>query len=93
MKNFRYLPGVTTLQHNKELCSGCKTCEQVCPHGVFEVYEKKAHVIDRDACMECGACVINCKDGAISVTPGVGCAAFIISSWLKREDKFGIAAT
>ncbi len=87
MKNFRYLPDVTTLQHNQELCSGCKVCEQVCPHNVFEINAKKAHLVDRDACMECGACVLNCREGALSVTPGVGCAAFIIKSWIKGGNK------
>ena len=92
MKDFRYLPDVTTLLHNEELCTGCKTCEQVCPHNVFEITNKKAQLIDRDACMECGACVINCKDGALSVTPGVGCAAYIIKSWIKSGDKTGKTA-
>jgi len=29
-------------------------------------------MIDRDACMECGACVNNCPVQAIEVNPGVG---------------------
>ena len=92
MKSFRYLEGVTTLRHNPELCSGCKTCKQVCPHGVFEIKAKKAHLVDSDACMECGACVINCREGAISVTPGVGCAAYIINSWIQGIRKPGDTA-
>jgi hypothetical protein len=35
--------------------------------------------------MECGACAKNCPVGAVSVTPGVGCATYIIQSWLRRS--------
>lgn len=87
MRELRYLPGVTSLALNPEECSGCKTCLDVCPHGVFGFENKKATIIDRDGCMECGACVNNCEDGAIQVTPGVGCAAYIISGWIKGKDQ------
>ena len=32
--------------------------------------------------MECGACVLNCSEGAPSLHPGVGCAAAILESWV-----------
>jgi ferredoxin len=86
MKNFRYLPNVTTLQLDKDVCVGCGMCELVCPHGVFEMNAKKARVIDRDGCMECGACATNCPVEAIRVNPGVGCAAYIIQTWIKGKD-------
>jgi len=86
MKDLRYLSGVTTLQLDKELCTGCKTCLDVCPHTVFIFKNKKASIVDKDGCMECGACVLNCEDGAIQVTPGVGCAAYIISSWIHGKE-------
>ena len=38
-------------------------------------------------CMECGACAVNCPVAAISVDPGVGCAAYIISGWIHGKDK------
>ena len=65
-------------------CIGCGMCTLVCPHGVFAIDGKKARVADKDGCMECGACVKNCPTGAVSVTPGVGCAAYIIQTWVKR---------
>ncbi len=86
METLRYLSGVSTIRHNPELCKGCRSCEQVCPHGVFEMNSKKSHLVDPDGCMECGACVLNCEYGAISVTPGVGCAAYIISGWIKGKE-------
>ena len=86
MKNFRYIDNVTTLQLEVEKCTGCTTCEVVCPHTVFKVENNKARFLDRDACMECGACAINCPAAAISVTPGVGCASYIIKTWIKGKD-------
>lgn len=87
MKNIRHLPGVSTLKLNTEACVGCGTCEQVCPHGVLSLKGKKANISDIDACMECGACMNNCPSNAIDLTPGVGCAAYIMLDWLGLENK------
>lgn len=57
-------------------------CAQVCPHGVFAVTQGKARILDRDACMECGACAMNCPADAIAVHPGVGCASAILNGWI-----------
>jgi NAD-dependent dihydropyrimidine dehydrogenase PreA subunit len=86
MKEFRYLSGVSTLAFQSENCVGCGMCEQVCPHGVFQMENSKAVVTDPDGCMECGACAMNCPTAAISVTPGVGCASYIISSWIRGKE-------
>ncbi|MFH2098999.1 MAG: 4Fe-4S dicluster domain-containing protein, partial [Pseudomonadota bacterium] len=56
MDDFKYIPGVSTLKLDDALCVGCGDCETVCPHGVLVVRERKAIVVGRDACMECGAC-------------------------------------
>ena len=85
MDNFRYLPGVSTLKLDTDTCVGCGLCEIVCPHGVFQLEGKKAKICDRDGCMECGACAQNCPTDAIRVTPGVGCAEYIIRSWFKGK--------
>jgi ferredoxin len=86
MKNFRYLENVTTLKLDDEKCIGCGMCEIVCPHAVFKVENSKARFADRDACIECGACAANCPVEAITVTPGVGCASYIIKTWIKGKD-------
>jgi len=86
MEKFRYLPNVTTLELNPDLCIGCGECEKVCPHSVFKVIDKKATLADKNGCMECGACVKNCPANALSVTPGVGCASYIIQSWIKGKE-------
>ena len=84
MREFRYLSGVTTLKYDREACIGCGQCQSVCPHGVYVLQDRKAELVDPDGCMECGACALNCPSGAITVNPGVGCAAAIISSWVKK---------
>jgi len=83
MKEFRYLPDVTTLKLDRELCIGCGICNLVCPHGVFEPDGNVMEIVDLNGCMECGACSHNCPVDAISVNPGVGCASLIINTWLK----------
>lgn len=74
----RYLEDVVTLAYDESKCSGCRQCTEVCPHGVFEMNAKRAVLMDRNACIECGACQNNCESGAITVTAGVGCASAII---------------
>ena len=86
MENIRYLTDVTTLRLNEKECVGCGICEIVCPHSVFFVNDKKARIQDLDGCMECGACAKNCPTDAIGVTPGVGCAAYIIQTWIKGKN-------
>ena len=86
MITLRYLPNVTTLTLDADACVGCGMCTEVCPHGVLMMEERKVLVADLDACMECGACANNCPVGALRVTPGVGCAAYIIQSWIKDKN-------
>lgn len=75
----RYLEDVVTLEYDETLCNGCGMCVHVCPHAVFALAEKRAVLVDRGACMECGACARNCEPQAIRVRAGVGCAAGILA--------------
>jgi ferredoxin len=86
MKELVYLPDVVTLKLNEDTCNGCGMCIKVCPHEVFELTGKKAHIIRRDYCMECGACALNCPVEAITVKSGVGCAAGIINGILNNTE-------
>jgi len=81
----RYFLNGRTLVLDSGLCNGCRRCEEVCPHAVFAVKNRKARVVNREACMECGACRMNCAAGAISVSSGVGCAAAVVSA-MRRGD-------
>lgn len=86
MKDLRYLDNMATLKLHTDLCVGCGLCTTVCPHGVFAKEGPKVRIEDLNGCMECGACARNCPVAAISVDPGVGCAAYIISGWIKGKE-------
>lgn len=69
-----------TLRYDPASCNGCGMCLNVCPHGVFTRNgrgarkDRAVQVVRAEACMECGACQVNCPEGAIHVESGVGCA-------------------
>ena len=86
MNGFVYLSNVVTLELDSAKCKGCMMCTIVCPHEVFSIVHKKSVIVNRDLCMECGACATNCPVHAISVTPGVGCAAYIIQTWIRGKE-------
>ncbi len=56
---------------NEDLCSGCKTCESLCPYSAISVEPKKDdpdHLVaevNRALCKGCGACAAGCPSGAI----------------------------
>jgi ferredoxin len=93
METFRYLPGVTTLKLDEKTCVGCGMCQIVCPHAVFSLHNKKARIHDLEGCMECGACAKNCPTDAIAVAPGVGCASYIIQTWIKGRNAAACCGT
>ncbi len=76
---------LNTLEYDSDLCTGCKMCSIVCPHGVFAMNGRAAKLVRPDVCMECGACQLNCPAGAITVDSGVGCAAAMIRAALLGE--------
>lgn len=82
MTDFSYIKNGETLAIRGEVCTGCRACLDVCPHGVLEMVSGKAAIGARERCMECGACARNCPSGAISVSVGVRCAAAIIAGKL-----------
>jgi len=75
----------TTLQYDAELCINCDLCSIVCPHAVFTRGEKAAILANPLACMECGACMLNCPVRALYVDAGVGCAAAMIKAALQGK--------
>ena len=82
MTRLRYLPNVVSLKLDIERCTGCGRCVEVCPRAVLRMEHKRVAVVDRDLCIECGACAANCEPGALSVHEGVGCATAIINGML-----------
>jgi len=81
----QYLKNGDSLKVDKNLCTGCSICTNVCPHNVFKIENKKAEIINKESCMECGACKMNCPFNAISVTTGVGCAYAIINGIINKS--------
>jgi NAD-dependent dihydropyrimidine dehydrogenase PreA subunit len=71
-----------TLVYDPKLCNGCTVCVAVCPHNVFEMNGRLAQLVRPQACMECGACQVNCVMEAITVESGVGCASAMIRAAL-----------
>jgi MinD superfamily P-loop ATPase len=62
-------------------------CSAVCPHGVFAPGEETARLARPEACMECGACAMNCPTAAIEVESGVGCAYALMLAALRGRDE------
>lgn len=64
-----------TLQVDRQLCTGCSTCQAVCPRGVFELYRldgrQKSRVAYLEACEQCTACVKQCPKDAILAQPPI----------------------
>ena len=75
-------PALNTLEYTPALCIGCEMCIDVCPHRVFALNGTAVRLVRPDACMECGACQLNCPTGALVVDSGVGCAAAMIQAAL-----------
>ncbi|MEI7855916.1 MAG: mercury methylation ferredoxin HgcB [Methanomicrobiales archaeon] len=75
-----------TLVYHKDRCINCKRCTQVCPHGVFAEGPEHVKLARPAACMECGACALNCPVQAIEVQSGVGCALAMISAAIRGKD-------
>jgi MinD superfamily P-loop ATPase len=82
---FQYLKDVVTLELDTVKCTLCGMCAKVCVHRVLAVDDNGIQILDRDACMECGACAMNCPAGAVSVRPGVGCAWAIFRDWFRKQ--------
>jgi ferredoxin len=67
-----------TLHFDRDSCTDCGMCIQVCPHEVFAKESGEVRLTSPAACMECGACQLNCPFDAVTVDSGVGCAAALM---------------
>lgn len=56
---------LSELSYSERMCIGCRKCEAICPNGCHSFVDGK-HMIDRDKCISCGACVKVCS-GALEI--------------------------
>lgn len=82
----KYIDDAITLAYDAEKCTGCRRCTEVCPHRVFLMVNKKAMLVQKERCIECGACASNCEFGAITVKRGVGCAVAVINGMITGSE-------
>lgn len=53
---------------SEDLCTGCRTCEALCPYGALEFdAEKKIMKVNEAICKGCGCCGGTCPSGAASM--------------------------
>jgi len=86
---FQYLRDVVTLELDSDKCTLCGMCTKVCVHGVFVIDGSSIRILDKNDCMECGACAMNCPAEALAVRAGVGCAWAIFRDWFRRSGDSG----
>lgn len=77
---------INTLILNSDLCNLCGMCIDICPQRVFGREDHTVRLEHPEDCMECGACMMNCQQGALSVDSGVGCASAMIKSALTGNE-------
>jgi NAD-dependent dihydropyrimidine dehydrogenase PreA subunit len=52
---------------DNDKCTGCNTCVDTCPVGVFEMKDGKSQAAKPEECLVCRACEVQCSEGAIQV--------------------------
>jgi len=51
---------------DRELCSSCGICEDICPGDIISMADDEPKVIYPEECFHCGACLVDCPEDAIS---------------------------
>lgn len=64
------------------LCTGCRTCTEVCRFGAI-VEEDNRSAVDPLACEGCGVCTTQCPSGAIHMEPHMS------GRWFRSETRYG----
>ena len=54
-----------TIIIDREKCTGCERCIEVCPKAVYDIQNRKSTVVRIDECISCKSCLVQCPAGAI----------------------------
>ena len=60
------MPQPMAVTIDKEKCTGCGACVDVCPVDALKLENDKA-VVDPETCIDCGTCVDECPVEAITL--------------------------
>jgi NAD-dependent dihydropyrimidine dehydrogenase PreA subunit len=52
---------------DKDKCTGCGECVDVCPVDVYQLVEGRSEPVDEDECLGCESCIEACDFEAITV--------------------------
>jgi NAD-dependent dihydropyrimidine dehydrogenase PreA subunit len=52
---------------DKEICTGCEKCVEVCTVQVFEMKKGKSVPVNEKDCSGCESCIEVCEEGAVTV--------------------------
>lgn len=55
------------IEVDKDKCTGCEECVNVCPSECFEMQDGKSEPVNADACVFCESCVEACPESAVTV--------------------------
>ena len=62
---------MVTVKVDNEKCTGCTSCVDTCPVGVFEMVdvngEEKSSPVNESECIICRACEVTCPEAAIEI--------------------------
>lgn len=60
---------IPTVNIDSDKCTGCSTCEELCPMNVFvmNANSKKAEVSNEKTCIGCRACESQCPEHCITI--------------------------
>ncbi|MGP3667140.1 MAG: 4Fe-4S dicluster domain-containing protein [Candidatus Bathyarchaeota archaeon] len=55
------------IHHNKDRCTRCGRCVNVCPMGLWSLKDREVSILEdyTEKCVECGCCWIVCPSNAI----------------------------
>jgi NAD-dependent dihydropyrimidine dehydrogenase PreA subunit len=52
---------------NRETCTGCQNCVEICPGEVYQMEEDRSKPVRPEDCIECWACVHQCPMDCIQL--------------------------